>query len=220
MNEYIIRKALKDDLLFLAEAVIAAEKGISNKCNYSTLFNISEKEVKDLIVLMFAEEVDGCEFSLNSYLVTEYNGAPVAAFGAWIECFKESMPSSLLKSNLINFTFRKESIEFLKTKMHLIKDMIAERDPMTLQFEYLYVSENHRGNKLAHDLINKHEEIAKLQFPVLRKAQFQLFSNNIPIINLFGQHGYRVVKSYKANNNEILTYLPFGEKLIMEKEFK
>lgn len=219
MKEYVIRKATKNDFPFLADTVIAAEKGVSDKCNYSTLFNVSEKEAKDLIITMFEEEVEGCEFSLNSYLVTEYNGEPVAAFGGWIECFEGSMPSSLLKSNLINYTFRKESIEFLKTKMQIIKDIIVEREPLSLQFEYLYVSNSHRGKGLAHDLIEKHEVNAKATYPALKKGQFQLFKNNVTIISLFGKHGYKVVKSYKSDNDEVLNYLPSNEKYVMEKEF-
>lgn len=220
MNEYLIRKPLRSDLPFLADAVIAAERGISDKCNYSTLFNLSIEEVKELIIKMFEEEVDGCEFSLSSYLVTEYNKEPVAAFGAWIECLDGTMPSSILKSNLINYTFKKESVEFLKTKMDIVKELVAEREPLSLQFEYLYVSESHRGKSLAHDLINKHEENAKIIYPSLKKGQFQLFGNNTRIINLFGKHGYRVVKNYKSTHSEILNYLPYNEKLIMEKEFQ
>jgi ribosomal protein S18 acetylase RimI-like enzyme len=219
MNEYKVRKAIKNDIPFLADAAIAAEKGVSDKCNYSTLFNLSEKEVKNFIVAMFEEEVEDCEFSLSSYLVTEYRGEPAAALGSWIECFEGCMPSGILKSNLINYTFKKESIEFLKTKMPVVSDLIVEREPMTLQFEYLYVSENHRGKGLAHVLISKHEEAAKLRYPALNKVQFQLFKNNIAIINLFGKHGYKVVKSYKSTNPEILNYLSSDEKYVMEKEF-
>lgn len=219
MDKYLIRKASRDDIAFLAEAVIAAEKGISNKCNYLTLFNISEEEAKKLIISMFEENVVGCEFSISNYLITEYESAPVATFGAWIECFNGCLPSSILKSNLISCTFNEESMEFLKTKMAMVIDLIAERSPMTLQLEYLYVSKNHRGNNLAHDLMDKLEEMAKLQYPALKKAQVQLFSSNINALKLFLRQGYRVVKTYKSDNNEILNYLPSNEKLIMEKEF-
>jgi len=218
MNDYVIRKAMKSDIPFLADAVIAGEKGVTDKLNYSTLFNLPEKKVRDFIIAMFEEEVDGCEFSLSSYLITEYNGEPAAGFGAWIECFDGCMPSKILKSNLISYTFGKESIEFLKTKSHIVGDLIVERDPMTLQFEYLFVSEEHRGKKLADGLIRKLEENAISKYPALRKVQFQLFKNNSRIVKLFERHGYKVVKSYKSNNPEILNYLPSDEKYVMEKE--
>jgi GNAT superfamily N-acetyltransferase len=219
MNEYIIRNAIKDDLPFLADTVIAAEKGVSDKCNYSTLFNLSEQEVKGFIIAMFEEEVECCEFSLDSYFVTEYQGKPVATVGSWIECFEGSMPSGILKSNLINYTFTKESIEFLKTKIHIVNDLIAVRDPLSLQLEYVYVSENHRGKGLAQGLLNKHEERAKLAYPAVKKCQFQLFRNNVAIINLFGKFGYKIVKCYKSDNPDILNYLSSNEKCIMEKIF-
>ena len=95
MNEYIIRKAALKDISFLADIVIAAEKGNSDKLSYSTLFNLSEKKVKELIIAMFEEEIDGCEFSLSSYLITEYNGLPVAGFGAWVEGLSENTPSKI-----------------------------------------------------------------------------------------------------------------------------
>jgi ribosomal protein S18 acetylase RimI-like enzyme len=219
MIEYLLRRATKNDIPFLASTVIAAEKGTSGKCNYSTLFNISENEARDCIIAMFEQEIEGCEFYAGNYFVTEYDGEPVAALGSWIECFGGCMPSGILKSNLINYTFKKESIEFLLTKMSILDDLVAEREPMTLQLEYLYVSENHRGKGLVKDLARMHEETGKLAYPALRKVQSQVFKNNIPVLTLFGKFGYKVVKSYKSNNPEILNYIASDEKYIIEKEF-
>jgi hypothetical protein len=219
MEEYKIRRAKESDIPFLAEGVIAGEKGVSDKCNYSTLFNLSEEKAKEYIMAMFAEEVDGCEFSLSSFFVTEFDGEPVAAFGGWIECFEGNMPSKILKSNLINYTFGNDSIEFLKSKSDIVKDLSVEREPMTLQFEYLFVSDGHRGHHLPDGLITIIEDTALAAYPELKKCQFQLFRNNERIIKLFGKHGYKVVRSYKSTNPDILDYLPSDEKLVMEKEF-
>ena len=220
INEYVIRKATKKDIPFLADVVIAAEKGNSDKLSYSTLFNLSENKVKDLIIAMFEEEVDGCELSLSSFLVTEYHGEPVAACGAWIEGFDGGMPSKILKSNLISYTFGKESIEFLKTKAHIIEDILAEREPMALQLEYLHVSHNHLGKRLDAELIQKHEENAMSIYPALEKAQGLLFKSNVFSVKLFMKQGYKIVKSFKSSNNEIGNYLPFNEKVLIEKHFK
>jgi len=57
------------------------------KLSYSTFFNLSEEQVRSYIIRMFEEEVDGCEFSLSSYLLYEYEGNPVASVGGWIEGF-------------------------------------------------------------------------------------------------------------------------------------
>ena len=218
MNEYLIREAIQKDIPFLADIVIAAEKGNSDKLSFSTLFNLTEKKVKDLIIAMFDEEIDGCEFSLSSFLITECKGEPVAGFGAWIEGFKESMPSKILKSNLISYTFGKENMEYFKSKSYLIKDMIAERGKGTLQFEYLFVSNNHRGKRLADRLIQKHEENALITYPELKKAQVQLFKNNRNAINVYERNGFEILKTNKSDQKDIADYLPFNEKYIMEKK--
>lgn len=217
MEEYIIREALKKDIPFLADTIIASEKGRSNILSYSTLFNISESKAKELIITMLEEEVDGCELSLSSFLVADYNGEIVAASGAWIEGFDGSMPSNILKSNLILNTFEKESIEFFKTKSHIIKDIVAEREQLTLQLEYMYISSKHQGKGLDTAFIKKSEENALAKYPALKKAQVQLFKNNIFAIIVLRKKKFNVVKSYKSNNKEIFNYIPFDEKLLMEK---
>lgn len=219
MNDYKIRNAIESDIPFLADAVIAGEKGITDKCNYSTLFNVPESKVRKHLISMFEEEIDGCEFSLSSYFVIEFEENPVASFGGWIEAFDGEMPSKILKSNLINYTFGAESMAYLKSKSDIVKELSVERTPQTLQFEYLYVSDAHRRKKLPTLLINKIEETALAKYPELKKSQFQLFNNNIRIVKLFEKHGYHVVKSIKATNIEVLNYLPSDEKLIMEKYF-
>lgn len=77
MNEYLIRKAKAADIPFLADVVIASEKGMSDNLSFTTLFNIPEDRAKELIINMFEEEIDGCELSLSSFIVTEYNGQPI-----------------------------------------------------------------------------------------------------------------------------------------------
>jgi hypothetical protein len=219
MDEYIIREAKESDIPFLADVVIWAERGVSNKCVYSTMFNISEEEAKKKIRDIFEEEIDGCEFSLSSFLVAEYKNEPVAALGGWIECFEGALPSSILKSNLINYTFNKESIEYLMTKTHVVKDIIAKRDALALQLEYIYITRSHRGKGLAEKMIIEHEKNAKLKYPGVKKAQIQIFKNNFPSIKIAENLGYHLAKTYTANNDDILDFLACKEKNIYEKEY-
>jgi hypothetical protein len=219
MGEYLIRGAATMDIPFLANAIIAAEKGRSNKLSYSTLFNLSEGRVKELLITMLEEGIDGCELSLSSFLVVEYNGEAVAALSTWIEGF-ESLPSQILKSNLILNCFEKESIAFFKTKTHIIKDILAEREPMTLQLEYMYIADKHLGKGLDTALLKKSEENGFAKYPALQKIQGQLFKNSIFAIIVLRKQEFNIAKSYKSSNSEIFDYLPFDEKLLMEKTLK
>ena len=220
MSEYLIRKAEASDIPFLADVVIASEKGMSDRLSFTTLFNKSEEESKELIMKMLEEETDGCELSLSSFIVTEFEGKPVSGSGAWIEGFNGAMPSKILKSNLIGYTFGKESIEYLKTKAHIVKDVLIDREPMTLQLEYFHILNEHLGKGLDAELMHRIEENALAQYPGLQKVQCQIFKNSVFSIKILLRHGFKIAKSYKSGNEEIFDYLPYNEKLVMEKEFK
>ena len=219
MNEYLFRKAVVKDIPFLADVIISAEKGKSDKLSYSTLFNISESRARELIISMLEEEIDGCELSLSSFWVAEYGGEPVAASGSWIESFNGLMPSQILKSNLISYFYERESIEFLKARSHMLKGILADREPMTLQFEYMHISDEHVGKGIDAELVKKNEEYALAQYPALKKAQCQVFKNNIFAVKVALKRGYKIVKSYKSVDDELFNYLPFNEKVLMEKLF-
>ncbi len=219
MSEYLIRKAKPSDIPFLADVVIASEKAMSDRLSFTTLFNKPEEEVKQLIIQMFEEEVDGCELSLSSFIVTEFEGQPISGSGAWIEGFNGNMPSGILKSNLISYTFGKESIEYLKTKSHIVKDVMIDREPMTLQLEYFHIKNEHLGKGLDDLLMKRIEEKALAEYPELKKVQCQIFKNSVFSIKILLRHGFRIVGSYKSDNDDIFDYLPFNVKLLMEKEF-
>lgn len=220
MSEYLIRKAVASDIPFLADVVIASEKAMSDRLSFTTLFNKTEEEAKELIIQMFEEEVDGCELSLSSFIVTEFEGKPISGSGAWIEGFKGNMPSGILKSNLISYTFGKESIGYLRTKSDIVKDVMIEREPMTLQLEYFHIKNEHLGKGLDAALMDKIEENALAQYPELKKVQCQIFKNSVFSIKILLRHGFKIVKSYKSDNDDIFDYLPFNEKLLMEKILK
>lgn len=155
MSEYLIRKANTRDFPFLADVIVEAEKGITDRLSYTTLFNLPESEVKKLIIAMLEEEIDGCELSLSSFIVTEYDGQPISGSGTWIEAFEGSLPSITLKLNLINYTFEKENIGFLQTKAPVIKDVLIERKPMNFQLEYFHILNEHPGKWLDSELMNR-----------------------------------------------------------------
>ena len=220
MSEYLIRKAKASDIPFLADVIITSKKGMSENLNFTTLFNIPEDRAKELIINMLEEEIDGCELSLSSFIVTEYNGKPVSGSGAWIECYNGCMPSKILKSNLMSYTFGKESIEFLKTKAHIIKDVLVDREPMTLQLEYFHILSEHQGKGLDTQLMNIIEENALAVYPDLEKVQCQIFKNSIFAIKILIKHGFTIVKKYKSDHEDIFDYLPSNEKYLMEKNLK
>jgi ribosomal protein S18 acetylase RimI-like enzyme len=217
MDDYRIRKATPDDYSFISRVIIGAEKGNTGKLSYSALFNLDENSVKELIISMLEEDIDGCEFSPSSYLIAEYNGESVAALGAWIECFNGNLPSKILKSNLLNYFLEEKQIKYLNSKSAFISDIVIEREKNTLQFEYVYVARLHRGRELHVKLVNEHLKNAFSIYPKLHKAQLQVFKNNFVAIKAYEEIGYEKVRSSISNSIETLEYLPYNEKTLMEK---
>ena len=216
MTEYLIRTATAEDIPFLIDVVVAASKSNSDKLGLSTLFNVPEVKVREIIGSMFEQDIDECEFSISSFLITEYHGTPVAAVGGWVEGLTQKIPSSTLKANLINFCFPKESIAFVLTTSRMISDILIERENLSLQIEYVYVDKNHRGKGLAEGLIRQHIAKALSACPELKKVQVQLFGNNTPAIRLYEKSGFHVEKIFTSNNARILDYLPHYQTVLME----
>ena len=125
------------------------------------------------------------------------------------------MPSAILKSNLIQFVFPKESIVYAGEMKKTIEKIQIERTINAYQIEYVYVDINYRGNHLATILINEHIKKAKvLNCDVI---EVQVFANNKPAINTYQKLGFTIVRKFVSDNNEIFHLLPYNEKLLMQK---
>jgi hypothetical protein len=83
----------------------------------------------------------------------------------------------------------------------------------------MHITEMHLGKGLDVALVRKNEENALVKYPALQKAQCQLFKNNIFAIKMAAKKGFKIIKSFKSGNSNILDYLSFDEKLLMEKNY-
>jgi len=219
-SEYSIRKATIKDVDFLAEVIIGAEKSLTNNLGIANFFELTEEKVKELIIAMLEEEVDGCDFSISSFFIAFYGEKPVGALGGWIEGYFDGMSSNLLKSNLISFNFPKENLQKAQGKMDMIQEMLHIERPMgTYQLEYVYVDSDHRGKRITQQLMDVHLAYAKQMDPNVTKAQLSCFENNESIIRAHERNGYQRIKRYVCDNEDILKYLPFNVKVLLEKTF-
>ncbi len=213
---YTIKKATINDVEFLADVIIGAEKSMTNKLGLAAFFELSEKKLKKLIVSMLKEEIDGCEFSISSFFVAYSGGKPVAALGGWLEGYDE-MPSTILKANLIGATFPKENMIRARPRMEIIKDIQVDREKGAYQLEYSFVNGNHRGKRLTNQLMEAHLNYARELDPNVKKAQLSPFENNPIVIKVHEKSGFRIVKRFVSDNKDIFSIMPFNVKLLMEK---
>ena len=217
MEKFIIRKATINDVPFLVDTIIEAEKSGTDILTYSTVFGLSEDETKKYIAEMLLEEIDGCELSISSFLVAENDGEIIASVGAWIEGI-EGISSSVLKGNLLNYTLPKKCIESAIELNIMIRELHIEYIPDTIQIGLVYVSPAFRGKNLVSLLINEQVFRLKQIKPSVSEIYVQVFGNNTPAIKAYEKANFKIQFSKKSVNKDILKYMPSDKKILMKRE--
>ena len=218
MNEdIIIRRATSDDIDFLAETIVAAEKSGTDNFGLAKLFELSEDEMQECIKAMLDEDIDGCEFSISSFLVAEYQGKVVSAFAGWVEGENEDeLPSAILKSNLVGYCLPVENVKLSQSKSDIVRPLQIEREEGTYQLEYSYTSPDYRGTGILSAIIDTHVQEAILKG--VGKMQVHVFDNNPAAIKAYEKMGFKEVGRYKSIHPETSLYFPSNVELLMEKE--
>lgn len=218
-SKYIIRKATLDDVDFVAKVIIEAEKSMTNNFGLANFFEMSEDEIEGYIKQILEEEVDGCEFSLSSFFIAEYEGEAVSALGGWLEGYFDEMPSEILKSNLVGFVFPRENVLKTASKADIVRALQIPREMGTYQLEYSYTRDDHRGHRLIQRLMMAHLAHAKELNPEIKKAQLHVFENNPTIIKVHERSGFHIAKRFVSDNPKALEYYPYNVELLMERDF-
>ena len=211
MANYAVREATTNDIDFLVEAIIEAEKSGSQILSYSKVFNLSEDELKKIFRSMLLEEIEGCEFSLSNYLVAETDHEIAGTIGAWIE--HEETPSSMIKSNLLGYFLPKSSILYASKEAKITSELIIDHVKEALSLVVVYIRPQHRGKHLFELLTNEHVK----RNPGVKELAIQVMSNNIYAIRSYKRYGFEESFVIKSGNPKIRQFLPYSEKMLMKK---
>lgn len=216
-SKYIIRKATLDDVDFLVTTIIEAEKSSTNNLGLANYFEVTEEELRQYLKDILEEDIDGCELSVSSFIVAEYEGQVVSTRGGWLEGHNEDeQPSAVLKSNLIQFHFPMEKVLNAQKKWEIVKDIQVEREWGTYQWEYSYTVPEHRGHHLVPRINEMHIQQAKELGA--KKIQGHVFANNIKSLKAYARSGFEVVKRYTSSHPLTKKYYPDDTILLLEKE--
>lgn len=224
MSEEIkIRRATLNDVDFLVDTIVAAEKSGTDNFGLAKLFELSEGEMRTYIKAMLEEEIDGCEFSVGSFLVADHQGKAVSAFAGWVEGQNEDgMSSALLKSNLIGYCLPMENVMKSQSKSDIVRPLQIEREEGIYQLEYSYTLPEYRGKGIMKDIINMHivdyqQSTPPHQEGGIRKIQVHVFANNEAAIGTYKRCGFEITKEYNSNNQLVEQYFPYHTILLMER---
>lgn len=218
MSEEIkIRKATLNDVDFLVDTIVAAEKSGTDNFGLAKLFELSEDDMRSYIKAMLEEEVDGCEFSVSSFLVAEHQGKVVSAFAGWVEGQNEDeLPSAILKSNLVGYCLPVENVLKSQSKLEIVKPLQIEREEGTYQLEYSFTNPDYQGKGIIGAIIEAHIQQA-FSFGA-KKMQVHVFENNPAAIRTYEKKGFKWIGKYESTHPLTSEYFPFNVELLMEQE--
>ncbi|MCK9210885.1 MAG: GNAT family N-acetyltransferase [Ignavibacteriaceae bacterium] len=220
MNNLItIEKATENDIDFVIEAIIEADRCNTEQISYCNIFNLSLGEFKDILRNILVEDIEGHEFCLSCFLVAKVNGINAGACCSWIEAI-DNTPSYLIKYSLFSQYLTEEKIEYSKKIAPIIKGLHIDREKFVLQIESVYVNKNFRGLGISSKIINEHFRRKMLQHPNLERSQLIVTNDNDSAVNVYKKLGYKVLKKFKVDNDIVLTILPSNCLILMEKNLK
>ena len=215
-DHFIYRQANENDIPFLVETIIEAEKGNTNTISYCNIFEISEAKLREILAEILIQDISDFEFSLPAFLVAEFNKQAIAACCAWIESMND-IPSKIIKANSLLYYLKPENITAAGKKNDAIKDTNIERTPGAIQIDSVYVNPDFRGKGLIRTLIFK--QFDKLQADTFdNKAQVLCRKNNNVAIHAYSKAGFSIVDEKISNHADTLLYLPSDANVLMEIE--
>lgn len=216
MDNLTFRNASISDVPFLVDTIIEAEKSGTERLSYSTIFELSEDEVRKYLAEMFLEETDGCELSISSFLMAEINGEVAAALSAWIEEIN-GVPSAFLKGSLLNHILPKESIVKAMKINEIIREIHIEYQPNTIQIGAGYVDRKFRGNNLLRLLTEEIIERLIRKKSGVKTVWLQIFDCNVASLKTYEKANFKIVSFKESLSEEIIRYLPSNKKYLLKK---
>ena len=211
------REAKKDDYAFLADCIIAADRGHGKHCSYTQLFDLTEGAFHAIVLAMMEEELEGTELSPVHFLIADADGISVAAVSSWVEGAYDA-PSWMIRSGLIYQYIPKENIENASALKHITDQMVLHRTEGTLQIEAVYTLPEYRGKGLATWLIREHAKRNSLKFPSLTRAELMLYAGNDAAMNAYSKLGFHEIKRKTADHPDVGKYYPSDGMLLMQSD--
>jgi len=219
MNNIItIRQAQSEDVDFIIDTIIEAEKSGTDKIVSTTIFGLSEKEFRDILRDVLLMDIPGYEYSLSGFAVAEYDNKLLGALGSWIEG-STGTPSSLIKGSILSAFLNDENIKRTMQLLQLLKNFVFPKTKGAIQIEYAYVLPEYRRKKVFSNLIIysiKH----RLDEKAIPRVETALMKNNFKSFNCYEKFGFLNEKEIVTEDADLIEIFPYNIKALLTKEDK
>lgn len=219
-GNFSYRPATPDDLDFCIDAVVQAEKSRSSLFPYSKIFNISEKEMRNIIRSILIEDIKGQELALSAFTIATQDDLPVGACASWVEQL-DGMSSNTLKSDILSHFIPEQNFEQALPILKMLQPLNIEREPLSIQLESLYVKKEHRSMEAFLQLIDVAARVQFDQNPniVIQRSYGAFSGHNAFMARAVLRIGYVQKAIVTIENKEALNYIPSLSRIIMVKQY-
>lgn len=213
----LFRKATQADIPFLVDTIVAAEKSGSEIFSYSTIFEMPEQEIRELLAAILAEDAPGQELCVSDYLIAQVNGQDAGALAGWIEG-ESGQPSGLIKGTLLKYFFPRKNLDKAASKKNILDEVHFERESGVLAMESGFTLPDFRGKKVLASLMLEFCHRFKMSRPELKKAQMYMVKSNELAFNIYRKIGFEIVEEKISNHPDISRLIPSPSKILIEKQ--
>ena len=210
-----IRNAVDSDIQFIIETIVWAEKGNGNSISYCNLFNISELEFRSVLRKILEEKIYNFEFSLDNFKIAEADGKSIAAYGAWLEG-KDGTSSGILKISALRTFLQKGNIMHYKLSAPIVDEISIRRQPGTIQFESIYITEKFRGKNIGKLLVQALLAGITEKYPGVEAAHVQVIKQNSVSLQAHQKYGFKIIEEKTSSNPQILNFYSGNTRVLME----
>ena len=208
------RKANKDDIEFVTEAILESEKSDSNIISSCKIFDFTEIEFKNILREILSQDIPYYDYYLSGFLIAELNGEKIGTVGSWIEA-ADGTASGMVKATILFQYLGAAKFKEINKNTKVIKGLTLNREPGTLQLEHGYTKEKFRRQGVFTSVIKQNikENLNRQSFS---KVQGILFNKNYKSFKAHLKIGYKVVEEKKVDDPDILKFFPYNSKVLME----
>lgn len=215
-QNFTLKTATVDYIDFVLEAIIESERSGTDIISYCSIFSLSVEEFKEIIRRALLANIPGQQFYLNGFLIAFDGDEPAATCCSWVEGL-EGISSSLIRTSLLMSLLDRQKLEHTREIQSVIKDLILDREPGTIQIEHVYVKKEFRGRGLSALVINNQIVNMRGTDVKLKKAQLIVTKTNETALQAYQKMSFRVIDQRYSPNKEVLAILPSNTIFLMEK---
>ena len=209
------KRATENDIDFIREAIIEAEKSGTDRLSYATVFDYDTNQVNELIKNALLEDIPGQELGLSGFIVAYIQNEYAGTVCSWIEA-ADGIPSAMIKANVLYYFLGQETILRASSKATLIEALNIPRAAGTLQIESVYVCNKYRGLGVSNKLIMEHIKDAIQTGVSFSRVQIHVAETNEAAIKSYLKLGFKTIIRKKCEDPSVLKILPSDTRIMME----